>query len=79
MQQLPLWRHLLPARPAEMAAALEGVSRALVVEQSHGAQFYRYLRAHYALPADTTVLHRPGPLPIGPGEICRELLRGQPS
>lgn len=72
-------RLLSPARPAEMAAALEGVNRLLVVEQSHGAQFYRYLRAHYSLPADTAVLHRPGPLPIRPGEICRELLRGQPS
>lgn len=72
-------RLLLPARPAEMAAALAGVERVLVVEQSHGAQFYRYLRAHYSLSADTRVLHRPGPLPIRPGEICRELLRGQPA
>jgi len=39
----------------------------------------RYLRAHYSLPADTAVLHRPGPLAIRPGEICRELLRGQSS
>ena len=72
-------RLLSPARPAEMAAALEGVHRLLVVEQTHGAQFYRYLRAHYSLPADTAVLHRPGPLAIRPGEICRELLRGQSS
>lgn len=72
-------RLLSPARPTEMAAALEGVSRLLVVEQSHGAQFYRYLRAHYSLPADTAVLHRPGPLPIRPGEICRELLQEQPA
>lgn len=72
-------RLLSPARPVEMAAALEGVHRLLVVEQTHGAQFYRYLRAHYSLPADTAVLHRPGPLPIRPGEICRELRRGQSS
>lgn len=72
-------RLLSPARPAQMAAALAGVSRLLVVEQSHGAQFYRYLRAHYSLPADTAVLHRPGPLPIRPGEICRELMHGQPA
>jgi 2-oxoglutarate ferredoxin oxidoreductase subunit alpha len=72
-------RLLSPARPEQMAAALEGVSRVLVVEQSHGAQFHRYLRAHYSLPADTAVLHRPGPLPIRPGEIYRELLGRQPA
>ncbi len=69
-------RLLSPARPQEMAAALDGVQRLLVVEQSHGAQFYRYLRAHYSLPDNTSVLHHPGPLPIRPGEICRELLAG---
>ncbi|MCK2128272.1 2-oxoglutarate synthase, partial [Thauera aromatica] len=31
-------RLLSPVRPAQLAAALEGVSRVLVVEQSHGAQ-----------------------------------------
>jgi 2-oxoglutarate ferredoxin oxidoreductase subunit alpha len=45
-----------------------------VVEQSHGAQFHRYLRAHYDLPGEVRVLHRPGPLPIKPGEIHRALL-----
>ncbi|MGW8270562.1 MAG: hypothetical protein ACWGNS_08915 [Burkholderiales bacterium] len=52
-----------------MAAALDGKTRVLIVEQSHGRQFYRYLRAHYDLPADVRVLNRPGPLPIGPTEI----------
>ena len=72
-------RLLSPTRPEEMAAALCGVRRLLVAEQSHGAQFYRYLRAYYELPADTRVLSRPGPLPIRPEEIRRELLEGQPS
>ena len=67
-------RLLLPTRPAEMAKALAGVMRVLVVEQTHGGQFYRFLRAHYTLPADTVVLNRPGPLPIRPGEICHALL-----
>jgi len=62
-------RLLLPARLQEMAAALAGVTRALIIEQSHGAQFHKYLRAHYALPADTRVLHAPGPHPMRPGEI----------
>jgi 2-oxoglutarate ferredoxin oxidoreductase subunit alpha len=70
-------RLLLPTRPAEMAAALAGVRRLLVVEQSHSAQFHRYLRAHYTLPQDTRILHRPGPLPIRPGEIYRQLTQGK--
>lgn len=69
-------RLLLPTRPAEMGAALAGVERLLVVEQSHGAQFLKYLRAHYDLPGTVRVLHRPGPLPIRPHEVCRCLLDG---
>lgn len=62
-------RLLLPVQPERFKAALDGVKRILVVEQSHGGQFYRYLRAHYDLPADVRVLNRPGPLPIRPSEI----------
>ena len=62
-------RLLSPVQPERLAAALEGVERILVVEQTHGAQFHRYLRAHYDLPAPVRVLHRPGPLPITAGEI----------
>jgi 2-oxoglutarate ferredoxin oxidoreductase subunit alpha len=67
-------RLIYPVRPEQFAAALDGVKRVLVVEQSHGAQFHRYLRAHYDLPGEVRVLHRPGPLPIKPGEIHRALL-----
>lgn len=67
-------RLLLPTRPQEMAAALAGVTRALVVEQSHGAQFHHYLRAHYTLPAQVRVLHAPGPHPMRPGEIHRAIM-----
>ena len=70
-------RLLLPTRAAEMSAALAGVERLLVVEQSHGAQFLKYLRAHYDLPGNVSVLHRPGPLPIRPHEVCRRLLEGE--
>jgi 2-oxoglutarate ferredoxin oxidoreductase subunit alpha len=66
-------RLLSPTRPKEMAAALAGVKRLLVVEQTHSAQFYGYLRAHYALPSDTQVLNRAGPLPILAGDIYRAL------
>jgi 2-oxoglutarate/2-oxoacid ferredoxin oxidoreductase subunit alpha len=67
-------RLLYPIRSEQFAAALDGVRRVLVVEQSHGAQFHRYLRAHYDLPDEVRVLHRPGPLPITPGEIHRALM-----
>jgi 2-oxoglutarate ferredoxin oxidoreductase subunit alpha len=66
-------RLLLPASPARLAAALAGVDRVLVVEQSHGRQFLQLLRAHYDIAAETRVLARPGPLPITPGEIVAQL------
>jgi len=62
-------RLLLPASPERLSAALDGVKRVLVVEQSHGRQFWHYLRAYYELAAETSTLARPGPLPITPGEI----------
>lgn len=68
-------RLLLPVQPERFAAALHGVKRILVVEQSHGAQFHRYLRAHYDLPDDVTVLNRPGPLPIRPNEIEQAIVQ----
>jgi len=68
-------RLLAPAQPARLAAALQGVRRALVVEQTHGAQFLRYLRAEFDLPCKLESLHRPGPLPMRPVEIHSELLR----
>lgn len=71
-------RLLSPARPEQFAAALRGKKRVLVVEQSHGAQFHRYLRAHYDLPAAVRVLNRPGPLPIRPGEIHRAIEEWRP-
>ena len=66
-------RLLSPERPQQMAAALAGVERLLVVEQSHSRQFHRYLRAAYDLPANVRVFNRPGPLPFRPDEIIRQL------
>jgi 2-oxoglutarate/2-oxoacid ferredoxin oxidoreductase subunit alpha len=66
-------RLLSPVQPEKFAAALRGKKRILVVEQSHGGQFHRYLRAHYDLPSDVRVLNRPGPLPIRPSEIYRAI------
>jgi 2-oxoglutarate ferredoxin oxidoreductase subunit alpha len=67
-------RLLSPAQPERCAAALAGKKRLLVVEQSHGAQFHRYLKAHYDLPGMVRVLSRPGPMPIGAHEIHKALL-----
>jgi 2-oxoglutarate ferredoxin oxidoreductase subunit alpha len=67
-------RLLSPVQPEKFAAALKGKSRILVIEQTHGAQFYKYLRAHYDLPAEVRVLNRPGPLPIKPGEIHQTIM-----
>ena len=45
----------------------------LVVEQTHGSQFNKFLRAHYDLPAPVRAFNRPGPLPITAGEIHRAI------
>lgn len=66
-------RLLLPAQTDRFAAALKGVKRALVVEQTHGKQFYHYLRAYYDLPAEVKVFNLPGPLPIRPGQVLEQL------
>lgn len=66
-------RLLSPVQPERFAAALDGVKRVLIVEQTHGGQFYRYLRAHYDLPGEVQVFAKPGPLPIRPAEIVDRL------
>ncbi len=66
-------RLLLPTQPERLAKAFYGVKRILVIEQTHGGQFHRYLRAHYDLPAPVRVFNRPGPLPITAGEIYRAI------
>ncbi len=62
-------RLLMPAQTKNMAAALNGVKKLLVVEQTHSEQFNKYLRAHFDLPPAVKVLSRPGPLPIRPNQI----------
>ncbi len=66
-------RLLLPASPDKLARELEGISRVLVVEQSHSKQFHLYLRAYYDIFAETRTLARPGPLPITPAEIVEQI------
>jgi 2-oxoglutarate ferredoxin oxidoreductase subunit alpha len=62
-------RLVSPLQPAVLAQALAGVNKVLVVEQTHGAQFHKYLRGHFDLPGKVAVFNRPGPLPIRPGEV----------
>jgi len=62
-------RLIAPARPVEMAAALEGCHRALVVEQNHDGQLTRYLRAHYDMPRDSYAYFHPGPLALRPAAV----------
>jgi len=66
-------RLLLPVRQEEMAAALDGVNRLMVIEQNHTGQLYRFLRAWYELPENVDTLHRPGPGVFRPGEIATKI------
>jgi 2-oxoglutarate ferredoxin oxidoreductase subunit alpha len=67
-------RLLAPIQPDVFAAALEGVERVMVVEQNHGAQLLRYLRGVIDLPGKAASFHRPGPLPLRPGDIADALV-----
>ncbi|MBE0546959.1 MAG: 2-oxoglutarate synthase, partial [Rubrivivax sp.] len=63
-------RLLAPLRTDALDQALQGVRQVLVVEQNHGGQLLRYLRSRFDLPGRASGLHRPGPLPLRPGELC---------
>jgi len=66
-------RLLAPARPELMAQALTGVTRALVLELSHSAQFYHYLKGYYDLPCPVASYCRSGPLPYRAAELAAEI------
>ncbi|HEX9790982.1 MAG TPA: 2-oxoacid:acceptor oxidoreductase subunit alpha [Kiloniellales bacterium] len=68
-------RLLAPASPTRMAAALRGVKRALVIEQSHSAQFFHYLKGYFDLPCPVASYHRPGPLPLRPHELVEQIAK----
>ncbi len=72
--RLVAMRLLAPALPEKLDEALAGVKHVLVVEQNHGAQFYRYLRAWFDLPGRPESFHRPGPLPLKPAEIAEAIV-----
>lgn len=66
-------RLLSPLQPTAWEGALDGVERAIVVELNHTGQFYHYIKGRLNLPADTTPLHRPGPLPFRVDEMTDAL------
>ena len=72
-------RLLMPAPREQVTAALAGAKRVIVVEQTHSGQFLNYLRAHIRLSQDVEHYCRPGPLPIRPSDICRQITEGSPS
>jgi 2-oxoglutarate ferredoxin oxidoreductase subunit alpha len=67
-------RLLAPLQVDAIDKALAGVKRVMVVEQNHGAQLLRYLRGLVDLPRKPASFHRPGPLPLRPGDICEALV-----
>jgi len=71
--RLIVMRLLAPAQPEKLVRALDGVRHVMVVEQNHGAQLLRYLRGHFDLPAKPASYHRPGPLPLRPGEVHKAI------
>jgi 2-oxoglutarate/2-oxoacid ferredoxin oxidoreductase subunit alpha len=68
-------RLLAPVSAQRFAAALRGVQRVMVVEQNHGAQLCRYLRAMVDLPGRPASFHRPGPLPLRPAELTEAIIK----
>ncbi|MBF8269478.1 MAG: pyruvate flavodoxin/ferredoxin oxidoreductase-like [Gammaproteobacteria bacterium] len=66
-------RLLSPAQPGKFRQTMAGVSKVLVIEQSHSGQFYKYLRAHYDLPGESELFHRAGPLLLRPGETADQI------
>jgi 2-oxoglutarate ferredoxin oxidoreductase subunit alpha len=66
-------RLIVPCQPEAMRAALAGVAKVLVVEQTHSGQFMGFLRAHYDLPREVRGFHHPGPFNIRPTEILNRI------
>ncbi|MES9853799.1 MAG: 2-oxoacid:acceptor oxidoreductase subunit alpha [Candidatus Thiodiazotropha sp. L084R] len=66
-------RLLAPLQREQLVDALQGVGKVIVVEQNHSGQLFHYLKAESVLPSSAESLAQPGPLPLRPGRIIREL------
>lgn len=62
-------RLLAPLPAKQLAQAMTGVRRVVVIEQNDTGQLYRHLLGHKAVPVDAESVARPGPLPFRPSEI----------
>ncbi|MBS0534727.1 MAG: 2-oxoacid:acceptor oxidoreductase subunit alpha [Proteobacteria bacterium] len=62
-------RLLAPLPVKQLAQALTGVRRIVVIEQNDTGQLYRHLLGNKAVPVDAESVARPGPLPFRPSEI----------
>jgi 2-oxoglutarate ferredoxin oxidoreductase subunit alpha len=67
-------RLLSPLQPARLAATLKGVRKALVIEQNHAGQLFKYLRAECDFACELRSLHKAGGAQFLPGELQRQIL-----
>ncbi|MEI2736958.1 MAG: 2-oxoacid:acceptor oxidoreductase subunit alpha [Rhodoblastus sp.] len=67
-------RLLAPIPKKQIADAIVGARRVIVVEQNHTGQLYRHLLGAKALPPEAESLARPGPAPFRPGEIAAHIV-----
>jgi 2-oxoglutarate/2-oxoacid ferredoxin oxidoreductase subunit alpha len=67
-------RLLSPLQPARLAAALQGVRKAVVLEQNHAGQLFKYLRAECEFTCELQSLHKAGGAQFLPGELQRQIL-----
>jgi len=70
-------RLLSPAQPDIFKKALENAERVLVVEQSYGAQFYRYLRGYFELDERANPFPNPDLYPFLPQCYVTNFKNGQ--
>lgn len=71
--RLVAMRLISPFPKDDLLAALDGAKRIMVIEQSHSAQFYQYIRSNCDLPGEVRQMNRPGPHLFGAAEIYNEL------
>lgn len=67
-------RLLAPLQVTALSQALAGCTRAVVIEQNHGAQLYHYLKGRCDFFQSVSSLAIPGPVPLDPAAIARQLV-----
>lgn len=67
-------RLIAPLQCEALKQVLAGSERLLVIEQNHGAQLFRYLRGQMDFEQQLHSYAVPGPVPLDPQEIARQVL-----